>query len=863
MKRFDQAAIRDRLIQRFRINNDWALLLEDSTITNLIDVIAESEAEIARYGEYLFLEKKWKTAANISSITHLTDLIAAKRRRPISATGFVVVTHNDEEGRNRLQNFGKFFFNLDDLSDFDNIQKDVYTTFQRTKALVPWIFDTSYAIPKYTQFFSSTGIPFLATETCTIRTLKDSYNSIKTIPSKNEAFIKSGGWNGIKYLKVPVIQGVQKRVDFGFARNERFESFVIPSSNVENATNHISKQFFRVFVTLPDKETVEEWVEVPRLRLCGPYDKVYETQLLGDNSGVLIKFGDGVSGRMLPEMSLVSCEYLESLGEAGNIDFRYQITKMVLPAGQLLRDPRTNRVDNFLSCTNINAVSGGRNFEDEDEFKKVAPTSYVDYYAVATIDSYEKQIMHNSPLSLLKLKCFPSSQIKTSHIFNEALQDSIIMNELTTLNKTLGITAILASGDKIEDPENSFIMPITKLLSQQKGPNDFFQYIEPNFIKLAIGIITKVSDLSIIEEQVKNDVSLSLLNKYSIFVTDFKKPLYISDLTFTASTHRYINSMNTIIEGLATISYDKKDIILLYENFNDKILTENTIVAIPFKFDSIYGEKVIERGFRNYRHDSPYLLKVDIKFITNETFAKKNRTFFIFDNRRHVHGVISSVQDSKVLPIDLTKESPRITKTIQGVDDRLPPIYFIDENINGYENRQVRVAQYPYINNVTDIVFMQQVKSFNASPFEIRPYEIDTTTGNNKFFNLSTVEIADRVAISGDTDQISGSVCYKRNKNYFKNIDIIFEENYDTPYADNFSKGYVLLPLSYLEFMSELSILDQSEEAYKYEAMSLLLQNNIEIKVYAQPLLTEFEPRNSNDIIFIDESDIKVEKVLH
>ena len=53
MKRFDQEAIKKRLIDRLRVKEEWAMLVEDGTIYNIIDVVSEGLAENARYLEYL------------------------------------------------------------------------------------------------------------------------------------------------------------------------------------------------------------------------------------------------------------------------------------------------------------------------------------------------------------------------------------------------------------------------------------------------------------------------------------------------------------------------------------------------------------------------------------------------------------------------------------------------------------------------------------------------------------------------------------------------------------------------------------------------------------------------------------------
>ncbi len=848
------------MIARLRLDNNWAMLLEDSTISSIVDVIAESEAEIARYGEYLLNEKKWKTAQNMTSIETMTDLISAKRRRPISATGFIVVSHTDEENVDRLINYGKYFFSLDNLSNYDNIIKDSSTTFSRSKALVPWTCDTSYTIPKGTIFTSKEGIQFIATESVSSRALKDTYASIQTSAIKKESFLKSGGWNGIKYIKVPIIQGTLKTADLGVANAERFETFILKDRTVEDASNQMSKDFFKVILTLPNSNDSEEWVEVENIKLAGPYDKVYETRLLPDSSGIQIKFGDGINGKMPLFESQISCSYLSTMGALGNVDFKYQITKMTLPNNQPMIDPRTNTVSNFLSCMNISAVSGGEDLQSEDEFKRDAPLSYIDSYALSTIDNYEKQIMKASPLNLSRIKCFSSSEISSLDLPST---DNKLGSTFNTRRPTLGISAVLASGEKIEDPDETFIKPLMKLLSKQKGPNDFFQYIEPNFIKFAVGATCKINDMLISDKQLNDDVTLSLLSKYSIFSTDFKDPLYLSKVNHKVLLNEYIESSNLLVEALANVSFEPEEIQVVHQQ-GETIISDSSLIAIPFKFDKIFSKNVMALGFKNYKQSSPYLLKIDINFNSSETMAKKNRTLFLYDNRiENMSNAVLSLQESKKQAIDKTKKSPSPSVILQPKNGGLlSKIELFDETQNGYTNRQVRVAQFLTITDITDDTFMTNAKNLKTAPNELRPYDIDPLTGENKLYALDQVLEADRVSTSGEGTAITGTICYKRNNNYIPNIDIIFDEKYEDPNSIAYASGFLILPMAYLDFMSELSDNDIIDEEALREVLSILLKNNMEIKVHAIPNSTDFEPDNNNDLLFIDEKSVKTKRII-
>jgi hypothetical protein len=99
-------------------------------------------------------------------------------------------------------------------------------------------------------------------------------------------------------LKIPVIQGKQAFVNFGMATGARFESFKIESTTVEAAVNSISRDYFIVKVIPRGKEEkdAEIWQEIANIYLAGPYDKVFETKLSNSGDGVLLKFGDDITG---------------------------------------------------------------------------------------------------------------------------------------------------------------------------------------------------------------------------------------------------------------------------------------------------------------------------------------------------------------------------------------------------------------------------------------------------------------------------------------------------------------------------------------------------------------------------------------
>src|SRR5574344_1127333 len=248
MKRFDSDSTYQRLKQRLEIKEEWAKIADKGTIDNILKTEAEGFAELARYIEYLYQEKKWKNARNITSITHMSDLVGYKRKLPKSAIGYVVVSHTDVNVNNRLANYGTDFFDLDASSDYDDLTQNSDATDEEKAALVPWTANESYSIYEGTTFKSASGVSFFATETVKSRALKQPFSVIKADSTKYAAFIAAGGWNGIKYLKVPVMQGEKVSTELGEASGSRFECFTIDSLSVENASNSISRKYFTVSV---------------------------------------------------------------------------------------------------------------------------------------------------------------------------------------------------------------------------------------------------------------------------------------------------------------------------------------------------------------------------------------------------------------------------------------------------------------------------------------------------------------------------------------------------------------------------------------------------------------------------------------
>lgn len=825
------------MLKRARINEDWANISEDGTISSVFDVTAEGFAENARYLEYSLGEKKWLHATNMSSLTSMGDLICRKKQLAKSSMGYVLVSHTDEDGSDRLSNLGKYFFDVDDSSNYDDLTKSSGSTAQEEKALVPWTSDNIYTIPKGTVFTTASGISFVSIAAVKSRTLKERWSDIQADSTKLTAFVKAGGWEGIKYLKVPVIQGIIKTVDLGAVTCEKYETFKIGVTNLENASNTISMRYLRFIVKLASGAT-EDWAQIRKIDLAGPYDKVFELVPQADGTS-LLKVGNGTCGKLLPKGASVTLQYLETAGSNGNVGNKYQVTSMVFPSGYSMVDPRTNTSKAFLSCTNVVPLLGGTDAEDEEGYRQSAPKSYLTSYAIATSSAYEEQIKKLSPISVLKLKVFPASDAELSSSSVSTDDDTQVLNEVSTIKNVLKVTAISSTGSVIDNAKTAFIDPIVQSIGAMKGPNDSLEYAEPNLIKMAVNVKVKTEDLTVSDAEIKASVTDGVQQKYGIYNTDFKSPLRSSVVVAKAKSFDFATSIDLLLEAIATTDYSGITLQTTSDNVN--------VVAIPFSFDQVFAVDQNKRGFKNYKQSAPYLLKAQISWQNDTTKTDKNRTLFLYDERNRMSspGTLEAAKVDSSLAV-YTKD------VIINSADLGQSVFFYDETKENFASRYVRTAQYPYISDITFDTFMVKAKSFSNSPVEIRPYAVDSA-GKNQVFLTDNVATALQVTTTGD-----GTVCYKKDDRYIDFVDIIFKENYDDYTSTGYATGFLLLPLEYFGFDASLSVATSATQ--KVKLLRQLVKNFVSVKVFARPLVDDIEPENWVDFVSVDEDDVIVER---
>lgn len=870
--------------------NEWAQIIPNGTISSLFKVWSEMGSEFTRYLEYLYQEKKYQNARNLSSITSMTDLVAYKRNLPKSAIGYVIVSHTDKNGVNRLNNYGVEFFDLDATSDYDELTQNKNATSEEKAALIPWTANKPYCIPEGSIITASNGTKFIVTESVESRALKEPFSVIKKDATKYKNFVEAGGWNGIKYLKVPVIQGEQVSAQLGQAQGTRYESFTLDALDVENASNIISCKYFNLSVK-PFKKVngedvedgdVEIWEKVENIGLAGAYDKVFEVKILDDENKLLFKFGNGITGKMLPKGAIITVNYLKTLGALGNISSKFQLNTITLPNGEAMVDPRTNTIANFICCTNISPINGGHDIEDIDDIRQNAPVEYLESYTTSAKKVYLKQIESNSPVNLLHPHIFSSEVIETesygssdtSNDYTSSIEDGILQ-EITETKNSLLVCALRSNGEEIEDPETELIEPLKQYLDDYMSTNDSLDFIKPNLIKLCPRIKIGTSS-NILEKDIYDELRPKIYSKYSVFNRDFNEKFYESGIIDTAHNLSYAKKVDAFLEAKATVDMEptiitktsQKGIAWLDKigsnvtSFKDLDLDEEaneSLFAFDFTFDKLFAKNPLEKGFKNYKYKAPYLLKVNITFTEK---SENSRTLFLFDNRTSLKDEIS-VMDAYFTPVDSTLKTPKIANDDNPNYGEIE-IKWFDDISEDFRNLQMRTAQFTKIDAITDESFMDQAKSFLNSPFEIRPLFINET-GKNEIFSKNDVPEAERVSLSFDKNLDGLTTCYRKNFQYWPHTRIEFYENYDNVDSVDYACGRIILPVNRVldaTDITSLKTLLKDVESFDEQTPDIkkMISEKIKIEVFAVPVQTTFECCNENDLISVDKDDILTEK---
>lgn len=532
MKSYAPNDIKLRMVRRLKEYANWNKIIEDSAIDALLTVKSEGLSEISRYLEHNRRENTWSYAQDINSILGQIGLFGYKLKRKISSIGYIYFSHDINI------NTMKFDSELENLSEYDG---------------------ASISIPIQSSLVIN-GIPFLT--------------------SKEYIYT-----SGMKYLKVPIIQGMNRILSTTpqKAVGLPFEVLRLNSPNIEAAQDTISESFFNVQLTLPSGIIVSA-EEVESIFLADENTYAYEIKnYLPSNLSdgyVDITFGNNVSGIQLPKDTIVTVSYLETVGELGNI-----VEKAIAQGTATFSN-------GILYYNNFESILGGKNEDTIETIKINGPRSCNGDGSIITETQY-KQAIESIP--------YVQKAVVYSGL-NDLDKEAVLFSAINTLG---------LAPNKLDIEQDLLLRTLSK-----KSPLDIVSFIDPSFLNIEINYQAKIDtsknqDIQLVISNIKS----LIYNNYSIFDMDFKESIVkdkITSLIFNNTETGLITSSNCFIEAKE---------ILKPSTFKESI-------------DTFFFEKefTFNSSFEKIRHDvSIYLLRFDIKWsCINCEF--KNKTIFILKN---------------------------------------------------------------------------------------------------------------------------------------------------------------------------------------------------------------------------------------
>jgi hypothetical protein len=698
MKQFDSASIASRLLSSLSTSSSWSQLLGDSATTELINAFSESEAESVRYMENLLSEAKWNYAQNLSSFVTQASYLGYIPQRRISAIGNIYISHDPQ-----MANLGSTLFTLSDLQDNLTIYSGASITINAGTA------------------FSTTTIPqiqFLSTQTVT-------YTS------------------GLQYLEIPVIQGTSAKVVVTMLGNP-FEKIQITDSTIEDASNSISSLFFLVSVLSVGSSDPIPWTKIEDIFLADNTDAMFDIQVPTNLSSTIVRFGNGITGMLIPAQSSVTVGYLSSLGIDGNVNNNYSVNSIL------------TQLSTTMYCSNLSPILGGAGVDTPVNIQGKAPTAYIanggsiisasEYKALIESFSFvEKAVVYSAPY-------FNSSTNTT--------QNTIMYSAINT-------SGIDANYDAISGSSGELVSVVNSALINRNSPLDVIQYIAPSFIHLRFNL----------EAQVTASSSISI----NSLVSSIQEDIYTNFGTLT-------QDFNTTYDNSAILTY-------LSKNYSLQQVTsqlEAVVNLLPSSFipdpavpgNYIYNSFYFDPSFTSlygFDNNHQYCLKVNIIF-TCAACESNSRTLFIvpvlsntvaytctlnitlisgatgniiFNNSTYsitvpasptptVASVMKLIWTALNIPANqssytftlgangvlyVTPLSTTVGYSSMGIPQSsgLPGITFSTVNSGTYQ-----VLQYPYISAITDNEYMlNYVLNPNVAPYVIPSTNTATVVGSN------------------------------------------------------------------------------------------------------------------------------------
>lgn len=482
--KFDFDSIKTRLIDSLRAKTSWSEILQDSTSHRILDVVSDGIAELARYDEYLLRESKWNLAQNRSSLVSQASVLGYQPHRKVGAVGNIAVASSEETFSESWRSWKTY--NTDDIVSYNDrlYISTIDSNFNMEPGvsgnwtLITRIYPYRVGIPVYTQF-SSNSLPYTSVQQATLT------------PDKN-------------YVNVKVVQGEYRSVTV-VAEGRNFEEIEIDDDSVD-------ENYYEVFVN------GTKWTEVSDIRKAET--SAFRFQLMNqlDFSGVILRFGDDITGKKLESGDVVEFRYIQTSGAAGNVTATGAITNI----DDSLVDINGNSAN--LYCYNFNAVAGGKDYEEIESIRTNGRDTFLSGSQLISARDYEAFFRTFDYIgNVIVWGAFEQNIDEGNDLWTyvAAQENLVYVSAYTPGSDPLDVT-LNTDGT----PNPAYKIDMLERITEKKPVTDIIQFMPVDFVYMAFHSALKVSDRNYLLPEVVQSVEDAIWAAYNIEKLDFKQNIY-------------------------------------------------------------------------------------------------------------------------------------------------------------------------------------------------------------------------------------------------------------------------------------------------------------------------------------------------
>lgn len=623
MMKFDADSIVQRVSTNLGENPDWKPMLNNSVISSLVRHNAESDAEVARYSEYLFNESRWDTAQNRSSVVSMANMLGYQPKRKVSAHGKLYVSLDSKI------TYVPNTITMDSLMAL----KD-YSTRESSPLYSTWkVSDSKIVIDPSCSVKDSKGNPYVVVSSTTLQS-RECLTSIDIIQGVRKS----------KFIDINTIRQIYSR-----SRLNRYIYIPVKIKDCEAATTISSRALLNIYLVIKpnnsssDSPILESYRIVDSLLLSSDGDRDVEFYNdLYNQDLFYLKFRDdpyhGGSLDISNTTSLqgIRIDYVESLGKDSNISNLYESFYIddakVLGSGNSITRTR-------LFGINYSPMEGGANEETISDIKSNAVKEYIKYYGVATKENYERVILNTEfPVNMNdEAYTIIPSKVQVYGGYEEQGSLKIPVTKVSFIGSNL---EDIIDGKNKQSIVNSINESLNYSLSRLKSPQDILRFVPPVYTSFAVGVKCKLrrSDNVDKSQSVSSNITDFIEEQwgpnssYLDFGRDFYKSSELSDLYQEFDSLR---SISMEVEAVKKLNWDDSERINPWASqvsSADSSAKAHTC-RIPFEFSTVFkGSLNNKDGFKDYNTASSYVMRIDFLYKAPASMGGSvglNRTIFL------------------------------------------------------------------------------------------------------------------------------------------------------------------------------------------------------------------------------------------